>query len=459
MSGIPTEAEVRAQWRAVVDVLEESRNFFDGTLAGSAGLFAALNATLEGEYTPTTIPNLLAGFRAQASSMVSADTARAMLEPVLYEYFNSSEIRASATDTGYGSGFTDLDEVWSALYDWFDANSYTVQSRNITFGSVSAAAGNVGNGSMARLTTDAKGYTREACTPEKKIFRCIGDQNSGTKEHAEIFEVVGDQASRDSLLRLVNGSGESQRTTIRERNAGSGAGGSLLTNSSFSSFTSGASAQKFRGWTESFAGAAVLADVTQDTTNFYRSFPNATVDASLRIDMNSASDTVTLTQTLDDMRVAQLQPLTPYFFRVMWNREVGSATGGDITIRMGSSTGTVALAAQTGWNELLIDTGVLYPLGFASAGTFDIEIEWSGGTSGYVLIDDVIMAPYDLVDGTYYCIRQNAASPTAWRVDDALYLTDTQPGPQTEGKLQYWAYIAGLGYLPSTTGAPTVTDP
>ncbi len=453
----PSEAEVQAQWKAAVDILEESRNFFDGTLAAAGGQYDVLLQALEGVYTPQELSAAVARQRATASSMVSGAAALEFLTPIIFEY---GKILSDDSALGYGAGFRDLGELWGALYDWFVDNSLTVQSRNITFDSSATAGGsNVGNGAFSRLTVDANGFDLEACTPEKKIFKCIADQNSGTDENAESFEFIGEQASLDALLRLTYGSGESARTFIRSHHAGSGAGGSLLTNSSFSTYDSSLGAAKFEGWTATFGGAATEADVTQDTTNFYRTHPNAGTDASLAIAMNSASDTVTLKQTLAQMRPNRLDPFTPYFFRVMWNRSISSAAAGTLTIRMGSQSANVALSAQSGWQELLIAPGTASWFENFNEDPFDIEVEWAGGTSGTLLIDDVLFAPFDLIDGTGWFLRGNAASHTPWLRGDTLAYTDTQPGPQTEGSLQYWNYVAGLGYLPSTTGSPTLADP
>jgi len=69
----------------------------------------------------------------------------------------------------------------------------------------------------------------------------------------------------------------------------------------------------------------------------------------------------------------------------------------------------------------------------------------------------VIFAPWDLIDGTYWCLRGNAATHTAWAVDDTLTVTDAGGAPGT-GKIQWWLFVSGFGYLPSS-GSPTFTDP
>ena len=48
-------------------------------------------------------------------------------------------------------------------------------------------------------------------------------------------------------------------------------------------------------------------------------------------------------------------------------------------------------------------------------------------------------------------------TPVAWALDDTLEFTDTG-GAAATAKIQYWLWVAGLGYLP-TDASPTFTDP
>lgn len=456
MSGTPTEAEIQVQLRALVDIFETARTHIDGTMAGGGGKFDTLIQALEGEYTPAELTALIQNIRANYAAIVDPATVLAGLESILFEY--AKILAASATD-GYGSGFRDSGELMSALYEWLHDNSDSVQSRAITYGTPAADGGNDGDLVFRRLTVDRNGYDLEACNVEKKMARCIADQNSGVAKWAELFEVVGEAASFDGLLRPSFGSGENARTRVRAKHAGSGAGGSLCNNSSFSDFTASASSgEQFDGWEETLAGGAVYTEITQDTTNYYRSHPNATTDASCRLTMGTASASITLKQTLANMRASRLDPNTPYFARVMWNRSIGSGGGGSISLKVGGAAAvTVALAAQSGWQELIIPFDASNWFKGFNDDPFDIEVGWLTGTSGYVLLDDLIFAPWDLVDGTYLMGTYNSASPTAAQVDDFYTITDTGGAPST-GKIQYCFFISGLGYLPSD-GAPTISDP
>jgi hypothetical protein len=450
MSGTPTEAEIQTQWSNVVDILETIRAHADGTMAGGGGKFDTLLQSLEGEYTPSELANAVQGLRSAYSSMIESSTVLEFLTPILFEY--GKKLADDATG-GYGSGFRDVGQLFTALYEWFIDNSLTVQSRVVTYDSTATAgAGNVGDGAMNRLTVDHNNHTLEAVTVEKKTFRCRSDQNTGTEENAEVFEVLGEQASFDALLRSSYGSGEASRTFIRSKHAGTGSGGSLLQNSSFSTFDSTAS-PKFAGWTESAGGS----NLAQDTTNFYRSHPGAQTDAALKI--TGGGGTVTLKQTLSAMRTRRLDIDTPYFFRVMLNKTVGTAVGGTVTIRMGSHSGSVTIAGMgSGWVELIVPLTLnAWPRNF-NEDPFDVEIEWATSTSGFLLVDDAIFCPMDLVDGSWWILRGNADPHLPWLVDDTLTFTDSGGAPTT-GKIQWWLWVAGLGYLPSTSGTPTFADP
>lgn len=455
MSGTPTEAEIWAQWTAAVDIIETMRAHVDDTHAVAGGKWDTLLQSLEGVYTPVELANLAQNYRAGCSNLISPSMALAMLTPILNEY--GARMDADATGTqGYGSGFQSLGEVFRAVYDWFIEKSYTVESRAITYDtSATAGASNVGNGAMSRLYLDENAHDIESVTVEKKFFKCVSDQNTGVNENAEVFLVVGEAASPDAVRLTAGGSGASASRTLVSKHAGQGAGGSLLNNSSFSTFDSSAT-NKFSGW-EHTSGAT--GDLDQDVTNFYRTHPGSQTDASMSLTWNGA--THTLKQTLSNMRVRRLDPDTPYAFRIMWARDVGGGadgTGGNLVIRCGSNSATVTVAAQSGWQELILTMDENLWLRQFNEDPFDVEIEWNGATSGELIIDDVIFAPMDLVDGTYWFLRGNAASHTPWLIDDVLTFTDTGGAPAT-AKIQYWLHVSGLGYLPSATGSPDIAEP
>jgi len=462
MSGVPTEAEIIAQWKAAVDILENMRAHVDGTHAGAGGLWDTLEQALEGDYTPSELANFVNSFRSGCSDLISPSRAQEAIVPILFEWMNRIDTDATGVQ-GFGSGKRSVADMFRALYDWFHAKSYVIKSRTITYDS-SVTTGNgsgaiVGNGAISRLTVDENGYNLEACHVEKKLFKCVADQNSGVNENAEVFECIGEASSFDSVLRANFGSGTQSNTTIVSKNAGNGRGGSLLTNSSFSTYDSTAS-PKFSGWTET---AAPTGSIAQDTSNFYRTHPGATTDASLQI--TGGLGDVTLKQTLSSMRVRRLDPDTPYQFRVMVNADIGTTgAGGNFVIRMGSHNESYSVTGElagNGWVEATLTLDANSWMRTFNEDPFDVEIAWESSTSGTLHVDDAIFAPLDLIDGTYWWLRGNAATHTPWLIDDTLAFTDTGGAPTT-AILQWWLWVSGLGYLPSNatpTVSPNLSDP
>lgn len=429
MSGSPTETEVQTQWRNTVAILEYARAYADATLAGQLD---TLSQSLEGEYTASDLPGLASSFRANVSSLINPGTARALLTPVIFEY---------ARLLDYGSGFRTVEEIMPALREHFVANSLSVRSRGLTFGSASAAGGNVGNGTIVRLSVDRWGEDIESVTPEVKRLRCVADQNSGARENAELFEIMGEAESSDALLRGSFGSGASIRQTIEALHAGQGS--SILRNGSFATFNPSGT-PKFTAWTETSGSA----NVAQEAGVGFRLVPGSTTLDSLRL--NGAA---VLTQALT---TRTLSPTTPYRYRVMVNPTVGSASGGTLTIRLGSRSASLAVASMSsGWQELSIALNENSYLPNFQADPLTVTIEWASASSGYLLIDDVMLNPLTRVDGTWLGIVGGA---TPFLLDDEFTITDSGGAPGT-GEINYWLWIAGLGYLPSVASSETFSDP
>lgn len=469
MAGTPTEAEIQAIITNSVDILEKHRVYSDAT-ATASGELDVLEQSLEGEYAPG-LANVAADFRAGLSNLVTQGQALAFFEPLLFEYakFISDN---PGSGTGAGSGSTDVISIMRALYEHMINNTLTVESRAITYDTSATTSDGfggsiIGTGAIQRLTVDSHAHNLEACAVEKKIFRCVSDQNTGTKEDAELFSIMGEAPSQDALGKnaadvlgqLGNGAFSGGISSL---NAGTGPSGSKLNNSSFSTFDSGAT-PRFSQWAQTIAGSTAAAgDITQSTgtavTNYYRSHPNASLNAALKITGGgSGDDSYTFTQTLSAMRLSSVDSDTPYFLRIMYKSD-GTAVG-TLKLRLGSTEDTVTVSGTT-WKELLITADKdTWTRNFNQDG-FGIDIEWeSTAAGGVLLIDDAIFAPYTEIDGTFWAFRQtHATAPLPWLLDDTLELTDTGGAPGT-AEIQYWLYRAGLGYLPHTTGTPTWTEP
>ena len=442
MAGTPTEAELQAQLQKVVDILESTRNFIDVTLAGAGGKWDNLEQIVEGEYTPNELTAQIEEHRALCSNLISSARGKNFILPIVYDYMRLLSDK---------SGYTTIEEMMKALFEHFVDSSITVKSRGITYGSPNYASGNVGNGTLSRLTVDEYGYAIESVHVEKKTFLCVEDKNNGALEEAEAFEVIGEAQSKDAIKYYDGGSGESIRTIIYSKNAGSSNGGSVLRNSSFSDYDSGGS-PKFTGWTE-ISGSA---NISQDTTTYYRTHPNATSDASLK--MTVGSDII-LRQYLEDMLISEFDEDAPYFYRVMYKKS-NASDDGTLTITLGNNSKSVDLSSisDTNWHELTLDFDKnLWFKNFNTSSELYAEIKWSGATTGEIYIDDAILCPWDEIDNTYWILRATSISHSAWQYDDKITVEDTDGDPNN-GKIQYWFWFSGLGYLPHSS-SPTISDP
>jgi len=321
------------------------------------------------------------------------------------------------------------------IYDYFVANTKTVTSRGITFGSVTAAGGNIGGATLHRLNTDANGFAIEGTYLDAKVAKCIADQNSGSRRHEELFEFRGAAQSRDSLL--PTGSGKRRNIALV-----SGAQ-SLLQNPSFSDFAgTTAVPTDIPGWTP----LSSIANFAIDQTNYYREMPGESAPASLKISTND-----TIYQRIN-LQGTQLDPLTPYYLQCVYNRQVGSGDG-NLTLHLGSQTVVVALVAQTGWNILKIPLGVKNWLKTFNEDYLDVKIQISSRTTGYTLVDEPILVSFTEFDNLWYC---PIGSATPHLTDDSFSWSDALAG--SDSILQKWFWRFCQGYLPHSS-SPSVVDP
>lgn len=454
-----TEDQVQDQWRKAIDIVQQTFVHANGLVGASVppSEFEGLTSALKGQFTPELLAAWMAQYRNELSNLVSPSRIYDAIAPCILDYGKVLQAAGSI-----GSNYETVEDLIGAIFEHFANGSERVESRVIALDDAQTLTG-TGDGEISRLVTDSDGYQIDGVTVETKVFRCRRDQNSGTKKHAEEFELVAETRSRDELEVNDYGSGALTSFALRNRHAGSGAQGSLLRNSSFSSYDSTAT-NVFTNW-EKVSGTEAI----QSTSLFYATYPGADTDESMLMGVSAASGTARYKQTIANMRVAQLNPFRPYFLRAMVNRDDGpgaQGAGGSFVLHLGSQSVSLALGLfAAGWNEVIIPLDANcwfknFALGAASD-DFDVEVEWTGWTSGDLLIDDVIFCELTPHDGTWWVARMNDASPTPWVVDDELAFTDTQVDDQA-GKINYNLWRAGLGYLPHDTllsGNITFADP
>jgi hypothetical protein len=419
----PSESEIQTQLRYAVDVLDELRKAAGVTAStNTLDLIDTLQQALEGVYAGDTagaadnLKRALEGVFGQGSSLI--------LGP-LREWANSLSTEAPKLDPA---------SVLDVIYDRMIASGDRIASRCITRGSPSLTAGpgGGGNGNLHRLSLDERTLALEACYAEAKVFRCTKDQTTGADKHEEEFAVSGAVTARNPELKRT---GSGLLTTIKAVSARN----SLLGNPSFSQYAgTTAVPTSLTNWTVTTS----IANFALDGTNYYRDFPGDTTPYALQIKANDS-----ITQRLD-LRRTRLDPNTPYFLQIAYNREVNSCNDGTLRIRLGGQTVTVALAAQTGWNilKIAVDQNLWYR-NFLEQ-NLDIVIALESSTTYDVLVDDVILVPMTAIDGAYYTL---VGGSTPYLRDDYYTVTDSEIG----AVIQYWIWRLFGRYLPAQTPAPT----
>lgn len=439
----PTEAEIQTQLKNVVKIYDELKDFAEINATDNwLALEDAITQSLEGEFAPAVI----AAVKGSRASIATAMNAAPALEPILREYGRAIN-SPHAID---GS----IDDVISDVYRWFVDSSQTVNSRELTYGTVTASGTNTGNGTILRLTVDENNRRLEACHLEAKIARITRDANTGSDQHEEEFTVYGGDAGIDALNLAGSGIVRGLKC-VSARN-------SLINNASFSQATGTATASGIAAptaitdWTVTTAIAnlqIVSADATGGSQNIYRSFPGEVNEFALMFEA-----TETISQDID-VAGRELDPATPYMLQVAYNRDatntsIATSGVGTLVIRMGTQTATATLSTASGWNVLRVSGG--QGSWYENFKEDDLDIEISATlTAGQLIIDDVLFVPYELIDGTYY---KAIGGRTRFLREDAIKWTDSQPG--TEAKINYWMFRGFGRYLPSATGGgETVTDP
>lgn len=411
-----TEAEIQTQWKNATKCFHDSLSAMATWITNEDTYVQSFETAYPAEQAD--------GLRAARANLDAfLRSYPDVLAPIMREY---GRVMAAPE--------ADLSSLIFRLYQWLKDNTATVKSRGITFGTPTFS-GATGTGTINRLTKDRNNYDIEGIFLDAKIAECSEDQSTGVNKHQEAFIVRGAAPARDSLA--VSGSG------LVARMVAISAADSLLTNASFDDFSGTiGTLTELIGWTPTTA----LSNFALDQTNYYRSSPGSTTPASLKI---SANDTMTQALSISGRTI---DPNVPMYAQIAFNREVGTGDG-TLTLTFGSQTATVSLAAQTGWNILRITIGQKNWYDTFKENDLDFKIGLSSRTTGYVLVDDFIIAPYTLFDNTWHAI---VGGSTPFLTRDKATWTDALAG--SDSKLQQWVWRATGQYLPHDA-SPSISDP
>ena len=397
-------------------------------------LVAAYNVKL-GPLNPAFVANCAAGMDSVRAGVAAArDAAGNWLAPLLRKL-------AIAVDFAE----TDTQLILRHYYQYMVTNTKRITSRSFTFGSVSVGGSNNGASTCYRLTRDENNFNIENTWAQVVSMICVQDQNSGAAKYQETFQISGGEKNIDNII--VAGSGNIG--TIQAVSAANSQ--AYIQNPSFSQANgTAASTSFFDGWTAT-SGAAL----TQDLVNYYRDFNGDVTPAAAKF---SASDKISQAFSLNN---TQFNPNVPMFVRIAINKSVGSGSGGAVTLTFGDQTTSVSVAAlAAGWNMLVLPLDMrCWYKNFASSSPV-LSIEWDSRSSGYLLIDDVVLAPFTNFDGLWYAITSNGSSqsPAPNLINDTFAFTDTEN--LAVGKIQRTIWRTTGMYLPAAVSSGiTWTDP
>ena len=432
----PSASDLETQLKNAVDVLQSSLVGLTSTAATKVDTY---QDSIESDFATAQSASASA-FRSACSSALNQ--ASSVLAPILVAY-NHHIVNAPETDV-QGS--------LTRIYDYFVANSKTIKSRGITYGSPSAAGTNTGTGVVFRLTKDEENFDREAVNLEVKTLECVADAHSGALKHEEVFELRGQSAPVDSLV--LGGSGI-KATGYKATTSSS----SKIKNSTFS---------KHSGVTAPTAGSPQTFGASDTLTNWTMS---AGAITSLQLDIDTvARDTVGdatptalrflgncgIKQTFDTANL-RLDSGSPYYLELWLYRE-GNATG-TLTVTCGSKSQAFTIGSLTNaaWNRvnLTLDRD-LWPTRFNVANAA-ITIALTSLATSTILIDEVCFVPMQSIDGTFCHISPSATTGSGdFLLEDSFTITDALAG--SDSKIQQFLWRAFGRYLPHA-GSPTITDP
>lgn len=422
----PTLAEIQDQSGKAIKVMNEFRKYAGTSTAGGSATDLATNylthedslvQALEGNYTDQITAGLLA-FRSDLNRAIQRGPE--LMTGLIREFGRF-----------IGAPETDLQSIITRLYLYMIDNTLRVTSRVFTFGSPAAGGGNVGTGVINRLNKDMYNFDIEAQTPDAKKAKCINDEHSGQPKHEELFEIVSTSALERDLLKIT-GSGKFGRLkAISARDSLP-----FLQNPSLDQSSGSGGSFALTNW-----NIDTPANVTADTTNYYRDFEGASTPASARFELAANAR---IYQDISTIR-ASFDPNTPYYAQIAWRRDVSTGGDGTLTFRFGNKSVAVVAAAQAGWQILRIAIGENNWFRQFDKGAFTVEIERSGATVGYIHVDDVIIAPYQGFDGSWYA-PVGGATKFLW--NDSFTWSDSC----TESIIQQWFWRMFGRYLPHATG-------
>lgn len=448
-----TFASTWTQFGKVIKFVNEVEKFGNSNAANVLDMETALTVLLEGVYVTGGVEDLRRGFRTPAAAFLSSANLRALFRRWILELarlVNAPELEAAGQITDAAA--------LRRIREHMVTNAQTLNSRGMTIDLTATSTG-TGTGSVNRLTVDKDNTTLECTGAEVKVFFCSKDQNTpGGEKHGEVFEMKFADAEADALFWTGTG-GKKEITSLNARTPG------ILQNPSFeqgavTDNTALTTTTQLTGWTATTAANWK----TRSAAGFtYRGYPGDQGQTLWGLEC-TASDTIA--QVLRTANPgARFDERRPYYAQVAWKRK-GAATG-NLTLHVGSKTAVVAIGTGVAdvWNVLRIAVGQNnWPTRFNEA-DLDVKLVVDTLAVSTVVVDDVVLAPYENLDGTWWAI---VGSDVPWLFGDTHTFTDVEGA--VRALFIYWLWrayhdqpdvLAELrGWFPTNNaGLETIVDP
>lgn len=419
-----SKSELWTQLLNLIKILDNTYLYGAVNSPNFLGMEEILQEAYVGNHVGLTQQRMTA-MRGQLNAMLA--NGPSLLDPVVKELakvgYNSTATSARAA----------LDDIYQGMVD----GTETVKERDCTFGAVAADVGNNSTGTVYRLTKNKDNHDLEGGFYAAGITKVLvtADAFTGGTEGAETAKIYGSGQVKTDELAI--GTAPSESKTLQAVSSDSIS--NLISNAGFETITGTAPAISVSGWT---MGDAADFD---ESAMVYRGAK------SLKFVDNG--------NILQYITSASIDKTRPVFVLVRFNR-AADACDGNLTIRLGSQTATVALVAQTGWNDLILGAGT------DTKGWYDnfkedytglgvrVQLTLDSRTGGSLLVDEVIIAQPTSFDGKYYMLTTGALTADCL-VGDFWTFTDSVVNT---GRTQTWIARLFGKFFPHTSGAPTYAD-
>lgn len=432
-----TEAQAITMIKNACKVLDETRKYGRVNASNFDTLADTYSQSIKGDFGDRCKAGL-AAVRARLASALEPAAMRAILDPIWLTYAQSVGFSESSPRA-----------IIARAKLRFHDTSKSFKSRSFSYGPVSAGT-NAGTGTLRRLYHDVDGYAIESPTPEDKTAECVADGNEvGGSLHEEVFLVRGENAPADAILQGL-GSGVQPRLTALS------AAKSIAQNSSFTRYTSAsglasAGTPKTPTSITNWTVGSSLSNFSMDVDQTYRSAGVGDTSTSVRFLANDS-----LSQILRN--TTRIRPELPYYCQVALRRK--DFCDGTFTLRLGATSvaQTMSLLANDTWSIVTFDSlsGGANRKGMWGENLkeqdLDVKLELASRTTGSVYADDLIVAQWTPIDGTWYVVVGGA---TPFLHADSFSWADSIA---TDSVVQQIIALAYADYFPHS-GTPSELDP